>query len=196
MRFAIMHGLLRADSEQQRQAALAEGAAAAARTAVWLGQHPFATPEDLERYGHLVSWQGTDASGRPVLRISLGQAVTECRGATALAFANATVTHMEMGVAERLHDWSPSQQGSDSCSGSRAMPSLARPDSTSSAAPAASPGSSSAPEQLVVVMDCSGASSLNAARVSWVCKAVASTLNHHYPGRCASAGKAGAPAGM
>jgi len=45
---------------------------------------------------------------------------------------------------------------------------------------------SPSPEQVVVLMDCRGASTLNAARISWVFKAVASSLSHHYPGRCAA----------
>lgn len=39
------------------------------------------------------------------------------------------------------------------------------------------------PEQINVVMDCGGASTLAAARISWVFKAVSLTLNHHYPTR-------------
>jgi hypothetical protein len=41
----------------------------------------------------------------------------------------------------------------------------------------------SRPEQIVVVMDCSGASALNAARISRLFQSVAATLNQHYPGR-------------
>lgn len=43
--------------------------------------------------------QGPDAAGRPVLRILIGAAVTECRGNAALAFANAILTHMEQASA-------------------------------------------------------------------------------------------------
>lgn len=57
MRFAMMHGLLRATTPAQRLAALREGAAAAARTARWLGEHPFSSEDELERFAHLVSWQ-------------------------------------------------------------------------------------------------------------------------------------------
>eukprot|EP00887_Chlorella_sp_A99_P003874 scaffold11.g3874.t1 len=39
------------------------------------------------------------------------------------------------------------------------------------------------PEQVCVVMDCSGGNALLAARISWVFKAVSLTLNHHYPAR-------------
>lgn len=44
-------------------------------------------------------FQGPDAAGRPVLRILIGAAVTECRGNAALAFANAIITHMEQASA-------------------------------------------------------------------------------------------------
>ena len=56
MRFALMQGLRRARTPQQRAAALREGAAAAARTALWLQQHPFSTPTELQRYAHLARW--------------------------------------------------------------------------------------------------------------------------------------------
>lgn len=39
-------------------------------------------------------------------------------------------------------------------------------------------------DQIIVLMDCTGASALDAARLSWVFKAVASSVNHHYPARC------------
>ena len=43
--------------------------------------------------------------------------------------------------------------------------------------------SDAGPDQLCVVMDCVGGSTLLAARISWVFKAVSLTLNHHYPAR-------------
>lgn len=57
MRFAIMHGLLRAGTAAERRQALREGAAAAARTAAWLRGHPFCSEEELQRFGHLVQWR-------------------------------------------------------------------------------------------------------------------------------------------
>lgn len=58
---------------------------------------------------------------------------------------------------------------------------------------AAGAGPAAPVEQWVVVMDCTGASTLNAARISWVFKAVASTLAHHYPGRCGGHGAPSLP---
>jgi hypothetical protein len=57
MRFCCMHGLLRAGSPAERQAALRDGAAAAARTAHWLRDHTFASEEELLRFAHLISWK-------------------------------------------------------------------------------------------------------------------------------------------
>ena len=172
VRFAIMQGLLQAASPAEREAKLQEGAAAAARTALWLERHPFSSDDELSRFAHLVRWevrvccavlailcllrcaccavllcgacllqrlhrrhpvaparssgvlhcrlgsggpqcevspsapvpcsQGPDAAGRPVLRIFIGEAVTECRGNAALAFANAILTHMEQVSAGQL----------------------------------------------------------------------------------------------
>ncbi|PRW60524.1 Sec14 cytosolic factor [Chlorella sorokiniana] len=229
VRFAIMQGLLQAASPAERETKLREGAAAAARTALWLEQHPFSSDEELSRFAHLVRWEGPDAAGRPVLRILIGVAVTECRGNAALAFANAILTHMEQGVSSRLHDAPPQPEAaSSSGSGSSTSPSLqfvisqpaeghglgqrgsgsgngnsggstggdcvvVEPPAASPepAAAAASPPAAAhaapmphySPEQVVVLMDCRGASTLNAARISWVFKAVASSLSHHYPGR-------------
>lgn len=78
--------------------------------------------------------------------------------------------------------------GSSGLSGGAALASAVAPAAPAAGAEAApaSPG----PEQIVVLMDCHGASTLNAARISWVFKAVASSLGHHYPGRC-GAGQAG-----
>lgn len=89
--------------------------------------------------------------------------------------------------------------GSSGASGSggdpaTAQPLAAGPGAAAAAAAAAAVGSapikpvlSTSPEQIVVLMDCRGASTLNAARISWVFKAVASSLSHHYPGRCGAA---------
>ena len=57
IRFAMMHGLLRATTPAQHRAALREGAAAAARTAVWLREHPFSSDAELARFAHLIGWQ-------------------------------------------------------------------------------------------------------------------------------------------
>lgn len=43
------------------------------------------------------------------------------------------------------------------------------------------------PEQINVVMDVKGASTLSATRLAWVVKSVAQSLNRHYPGRCVCA---------
>lgn len=175
--------------------------------------------------------QGTDEQGHPVLHISIGRAVAECRGAAALAFSNAVITHMEQGLARRLVDWVPPAGagggrggapgaaarggGSDVVAsaggGGSGAGSANSADSSDVGAAGGRDGGAGAPgssppgrsggrvaaaqqaaaaaakpaEQVVVVMDCSGASTLSAARISWVFQAVASSLSHHYPGRCA-----------
>ena len=57
VRFAIMQGLLQAASPAEREAKLREGAAAAARTALWLERHPFSSDDELSRFAHLVRWE-------------------------------------------------------------------------------------------------------------------------------------------
>ena len=57
VRFAIMQGLLQAASPAEREAKLREGAAAAARTALWLERHPFSSDDELTRFAHLVRWE-------------------------------------------------------------------------------------------------------------------------------------------
>ena len=74
----------------------------AAKTAGWLTSHPFANEEELQAVGHLLWWEGTDAQGHPVLRIAIGRAVNECRGAAALALANAIVTQLQRAVEGML----------------------------------------------------------------------------------------------
>lgn len=83
MRFAMMHGLLRATTPAQRQAALQEGAAAAARTARWLGEHPFSTEAELQRFAHLVSWQVSAGPSSSCLGVRLGLQRESCRYCTA-----------------------------------------------------------------------------------------------------------------
>ncbi|KAI3429848.1 hypothetical protein D9Q98_010160 [Chlorella vulgaris] len=179
MRFCCMHGLLRAGSPAERQAALRDGAAAAARTAHWLRDHTFASEEELLRFAHLISWKGTDSAGRPMLVIHIGQAVSECRGGAAVAFANATITQVERCVQQQL-PWDGGSEGAPAGSSASA---LAAGSSAPSSSKGNDEGDAAPPEQIVVVMDCSGASTLNAARISWVFQSVAATLNKHYPGR-------------
>lgn len=73
-----------------------QGAAMAAHTADWLHRHPFATCEELAGYAPLLRWEGADAGGHPVLHISIGKAVNECRGPAAVHFANAIVTQLQV----------------------------------------------------------------------------------------------------
>lgn len=144
-----------------------------------------------------------------MLRIAIGHAVSECRGPAALAFAEAVVAHVERGVREKLRGSCRRRDGGDGtvpaaaagqAAAARAGPSglehapgsslqHSQQRSVNDAAPAPPlqppplPLPDSRPEQIVVVMDCSGASALNAARISRLFQSVAATLNQHYPGR-------------
>jgi hypothetical protein len=113
LRFAFSHGLLRATTPDARRRALVGGAAAAARTAAWLRSEPFSNDADLERFSHLIHWiPPSPDTPRPTLVVALGAAVHECRGPTAMRFANAVVTHMELGIAlgTRLGDGGVGEQ--------------------------------------------------------------------------------------
>jgi hypothetical protein len=114
-----------------------------------------------------------------MLVIHIGQAVSECRGSAAVAFANATITQVERCVQQQL-PWDGGSEGAPAGSSASA---LAAGSSAPSSSKGNDEGDAAPPEQIVVVMDCSGASTLNAARISWVFQSVAATLNKHYPGR-------------
>lgn len=149
-----------------------------------------------------------------MLRIAIGRAVSECRGPEALAFAEAIVTHVERGVQQKLRGschcdrgvaplpapvrqpgtaaGQPSGAGRSPRSGSQPSQKR-RADDDAPTSPSAAPDAR--PEQIVVVMDCDGASALNAARISRLFQSVAAALNQHYPGRWVLFGEAGRVSG-
>ncbi|KAL4531423.1 hypothetical protein Ndes2437A_g08753 [Nannochloris sp. 'desiccata'] len=104
MRYAIHHGFLRAHGDAARQRALHHAALAAAETARWIINYPFASENQLQRFSHLIWWTQSPTTSRPVLNVDIGRAVHECRGPEAVAFANAVVTHVERAVHTRLED--------------------------------------------------------------------------------------------
>lgn len=129
MRYAVHHGYLKARDDAHAEKALSHAADAVVSSVDWFRKYTFASEDELKRFSHLLWWEcsqddrpslttksselisrsgsvAKDGSNpnHPVLHIKLGQAVHECKGIDAIAFADAIVSQVERGTRELCSD--------------------------------------------------------------------------------------------
>eukprot|EP00887_Chlorella_sp_A99_P003089 scaffold9.g3089.t1 len=157
LRFAKACGLLEARSPEARAAAIEAGVGRVARTLEWAKRQTFLDARAAARWERLVAWRSKDAAGHPILLIRVGRAQQLVKASRYEEFCTA----VQRGVDGHLSAAPPG------------------------GAPEGGGGAPGAPrqEQMVVVLDCRGASSLGITRHLGLLKKLAVTLNTHYPDR-------------